>query len=637
MTAAQKETLGFQTEVKQLLNLMIHSLYSNKEIFLRELVSNASDAADKLRFLALSNGELYQGDADLRVRISADKEANTVTISDNGIGMTRDEVISSLGTIAKSGTAEFFKNLTGDQGKDSQLIGQFGVGFYSAFIVADLVTVRTRKAGEAAGVEWQSQGEGEYTLQEIEKEGRGTDIILHLREDETEFADDWRLRSIVTKYSDHISTPVQMYKAEVPESEGEDGEKTPAVPGEWESINRATALWTRDKSELSDEEYKEFYKHVSHDWEEPLSWGHNKVEGKTEYTSLLYIPKKAPFDLWNRERQSGLKLYVQRVFVMDDAEQFMPSYLRFVKGLLDSNDLPLNVSREILQDNKVTQAIRKGCTSRILKMLERMAKNKADDYQVFWNEFGQVIKEGPAEDAANKEAIAKLLRFASTHTDESTQNASLEQYIERMNEGQDAIYYVVADSFTTAKSSPHLEIFRKKGIEVLLLSDRVDEWMMSHLTEFADKPFKSITRGDLDLGNLDDEETKKAQEESEKEVEGLVERIKTALGDTVKDVRFTHRLTDSPACVVADDNDMSSQMQKLMESVGQAAPEAKPIFELNPEHQLVKHLNVEQDEEKFAQWSHVLLDQALLAERGTLKDPAGFVTRLNKLMLDLSK
>ncbi|NNG45110.1 molecular chaperone HtpG [Pseudoalteromonas sp. NEC-BIFX-2020_002] len=637
MTAAQKETLGFQTEVKQLLNLMIHSLYSNKEIFLRELVSNASDAADKLRFLALSNGELYQGDADLRVRISADKEANTVTISDNGIGMTRDEVISSLGTIAKSGTAEFFKNLTGDQGKDSQLIGQFGVGFYSAFIVADLVTVRTRKAGEATGVEWQSQGEGEYTLQEIEKEGRGTDIILHLREDETEFADDWRLRSIVTKYSDHISTPVQMYKAEVPESEGEDGEKTPAVPGEWESINRATALWTRDKSELSDEEYKEFYKHVSHDWEEPLSWGHNKVEGKTEYTSLLYIPKKAPFDLWNRERQSGLKLYVQRVFVMDDAEQFMPSYLRFVKGLLDSNDLPLNVSREILQDNKVTQAIRKGCTSRILKMLERMAKNKADDYQVFWNEFGQVIKEGPAEDAANKEAIAKLLRFASTHTDESTQNASLEQYIERMNEGQDAIYYVVADSFTTAKSSPHLEIFRKKGIEVLLLSDRVDEWMMSHLTEFADKPFKSITRGDLDLGNLDDEETKKAQEESEKEVEGLVERIKTALGDTVKDVRFTHRLTDSPACVVADDNDMSSQMQKLMESVGQAAPEAKPIFELNPEHQLVKHLNVEQDEEKFAQWSHVLLDQALLAERGTLKDPAGFVTRLNKLMLDLSK
>ena len=637
MTAAQKETLGFQTEVKQLLNLMIHSLYSNKEIFLRELVSNASDAADKLRFLALSQGDLYQGDADLRVRISADKEANTITISDNGIGMTRDEIISSLGTIAKSGTAEFFKNLTGDQSKDSQLIGQFGVGFYSAFIVADLVTVRTRKAGETTAYEWESQGEGEYTLQEIEKEGRGTDIILHLRDEEKEFADDWRLRSIVTKYSDHISTPVQMFKAEVPESEGEDGEKIPAVTGEWESINRATALWTRDKSELSDDEYKEFYKHVSHDWEEPLSWAHNKVEGKTEYTSLLYIPKKAPFDLWNRERQSGLKLYVQRVFVMDDAEQFMPSYLRFVKGLLDSNDLPLNVSREILQDNKVTQAIRKGCTSRIIKMLERMAKNKADDYQVFWNEFGQVMKEGPAEDAANKEAICKLLRFSSTHTDSETQDVSLEQYVERMNEGQDKIYYVVADTFTAAKNSPHLEIFRKKGIEVLLLSDRVDEWMMSHLTEFADKQLQSITRGDLDLGKLDDEETKKAQEESEKEMAGLVERIKTALGDDVKEVRFTHRLTDSPACVVSDDNDMSSQMQKLMESVGQAAPEAKPVFELNPEHQLVKHLNDEQDEDKFAQWSHVLLDQALLAERGTLKDPTGFVTRLNKLMLELSK
>ncbi|MCF2915126.1 molecular chaperone HtpG [Pseudoalteromonas sp. Cn5-37] len=637
MTAAQKETLGFQTEVKQLLNLMIHSLYSNKEIFLRELVSNASDAADKLRFLALSNGDLYENDAELKVRISADKEANTVTITDNGIGMSREDVINSLGTIAKSGTAEFFQNLTGDQSKDSQLIGQFGVGFYSAFIVADKVTVRTRKAGESQGIEWQSAGEGEYTLQEIDKPSRGTEIILHLREDETEFADEFRLRSIVTKYSDHISIPVEMYKAEVPESEGPDGEKIPAQPGEWEGINRATALWTRDKSEVTDEEYKEFYKHIGHDWEEPLSWAHNKVEGKTEYTSLLYIPKKAPFDLWNRERQSGLKLYVQRVFIMDDAEQFMPSYLRFVKGLLDSNDLPLNVSREILQDNKVTQAIRKGCTSRVLKMLERMAKNREEDYQSFWNEFGQVLKEGPAEDAANKEAIAKLLRFASTHTDESTQNVSLEQYIERMKPEQDKIYYVVADSFAAAKNSPHLEIFRKKGIEVLLLSDRVDEWMMSYLTEFNEKSFQSITRGDLDLGNMDDEETKKAQEESEKEVAGLVERIKTALGDNVKDVRFTHRLTDSPACVVADEHDMSSQMQKLMESVGQTVPEQKPIFELNPEHQLVKHLNVEHDEDKFAQWSQVLLDQALLAERGTLKDPAGFVTRLNKLMLDLSK
>ena len=637
MTTAQKETLGFQTEVKQLLNLMIHSLYSNKEIFLRELVSNASDAADKLRFLALQNGDLYEGDANLRVRISADKDAKTVTISDNGIGMTREEVINSLGTIAKSGTAEFFQNLSGDQAKDSQLIGQFGVGFYSAFIVADAVTVVTRKAGEEKAVEWHSKGEGEFTLAEVEKASRGTDIILHLREDETEFLEEYRLRSIVTKYSDHISIPVEMYKQPVEESEGPDGEKIPAQPGEWEAINRATALWTRDKSEVSDEEYKEFYKHVGHDWEEPLTWAHNKVEGKTEYTSLLYIPKKAPFDLWNRDRQSGLKLYVQRVFIMDDAEQFMPSYLRFVKGLLDSNDLPLNVSREILQDNKITQAIRKGCTSRVLKMLDRMGKNKPEEYQTFWNEFGKVLKEGPAEDISNKEAIAKLLRFSSTHTDESTENVSLEQYIERMKEGQDKIYYVVADSFEAAKSSPHLEIFRKKGIEVLLMADRVDEWMMSHLTEFNEKQFASITRGDLDLGDLDDEETKKAQEESEKEVEGLVERIKTVLGEKVKEVRFTHRLTDSPACVVVDDNDMSSQMQKLMESVGQAVPEAKPIFELNPEHQLVKHLNVEQDEDKFAQWSDVLLDQALLAERGSLKDPAAFVAKLNKLMLDLSK
>ncbi|MBQ4835338.1 MULTISPECIES: molecular chaperone HtpG [Pseudoalteromonas] len=632
-----KENHQFGTDVGKLLNLMIHSLYSNKEIFLRELVSNASDAADKLRYLALQNGDLYEGDAELKVRISADKDAKTVTISDNGIGMTRDEVINSLGTIAKSGTAEFFQNLTGDQAKDSQLIGQFGVGFYSAFIVADDVTVRTRKAGEQSAVEWQSKGEGEYSLAEIEKADRGTEIVLHLREEESEFLDEFRLRSVITKYSDHISIPVEMFKAPVPESEGPDGEKIEAQPGEWEAINRATALWTRDKSEISEDEYKEFYKHVGHDWEEPLTWAHNKVEGKTEYTSLLYIPKKAPFDMWNRDRQTGLKLYVQRVFIMDDAEQFMPSYLRFVKGLLDSNDLPLNVSREILQDNKVTQAIRKGCTSRVLKMLDRMGKNKPEEYQTFWNEFGQVIKEGPAEDAANKEAIAKLLRFSSTHTDESTQNVALSEYVERMQEGQDKIYYVVADSFATAKSSPHLEIFRKKGIEVLLMSDRVDEWMMGHLTEFDGKQLQSITRGDLDLGDLEDEESKKAQEESEKEVAGLVERITESLGDKVKEVRFTHRLTDSPACVVVDDHDMSSQMQKLMESIGQSAPESKPIFELNPDHQLVKHLNDEQDEDKFAQWSEVLLDQALLAERGSLKDPVGFVTRLNKLMLDLSK
>lgn len=635
--SAQKETFGFQTEVKQLLQLMIHSLYSNKEIFLRELVSNASDAADKLRFLALENNDLYEGNGELRVRISADKDANTVTISDNGIGMSREEVISSLGTIAKSGTAEFFQNLTGDQARDSQLIGQFGVGFYSAFIAADSVTVRTRKAGEAQATEWHSQGEGEYTLADIEKAERGTEIILHLRDDEKEFLEEFRLRSIVTKYSDHVSIPVEMYQAPTEESEGPDGEKIPATPGEWQAINKATALWTRDKSEISDEEYKEFYKHVGHDWEEPLTWAHNKVEGKTEYTSLLYIPKKAPFDMWNRERQHGLKLYVQRVFIMDDAEQFMPNYLRFVKGLLDSNDLPLNVSREILQDNKVTQAIRKGCTSRVLKMLDRMGKNKPEEYQTFWNEFGQVIKEGPAEDMANKEAIAKLLRFASTDSDLETQNVSLEQYIARMKEGQDKIYYVVADSFQAAKSSPHLEIFRKKGVEVLLLSDRVDEWMMSHLTEFDGKQLASITRGDLDLGDLDDEESKKEQEASEKEVEGLIERVKTALGDKVKEVRFTHRLTDSPACVVADEHDMSSQMQKLMEQIGQQAPETKPVFELNPEHQLVKHLNDVQDEDNFAQWADVLLDQALLAERGSLKDPAGFVSRLNKLMLDLSK
>jgi molecular chaperone HtpG len=638
MTAElNKENHSFGTDAKQILNLMIHSLYSNKEIFLRELISNASDAADKLRFLALSDGNLYQGDAELKLTISTDEKAGTVTISDNGIGMNRDEVISSLGTIAKSGTAEFFENLSGDQAKDSQLIGQFGVGFYSAFIVADAVTVRTRKAGEEKAVEWHSKGEGEYTLAEIEKEARGTEITLHLKEEEKEFVDGNRLRGIVTKYADHISIPVQMFKDEVPESEGPDGEKIAAVPAQWETINKATALWTLDKSEIEESEYKEFYKHVSHDWEEPLTWTHNKVEGKSEYTSLLYIPKKAPFDLWNRDHKSGLKLYVQRVFIMDDAEQFMPSYLRFIKGLLDSNDLPLNVSREILQDNKTTQTIRKGCTSRILKMLERMGKNKAEDYQVFWNEFGQVIKEGPAEDAVNKDAIAKLLRFASTDNNESIQSVSLADYVSRMKEGQDKIYYVVADNFAAAKSSPHLEIFRKKGIEVLLMSDRVDEWMMSHLTEFDSKQLTSITRGDLDLGDLDDEESKKEQENSEKEVEGLAERIKTVLGEKVKEVRFTHRLTDSPACVVADENDMSSQMAKLMEAVGQGAPEAMPVFELNPEHQLVKHLNDEQDEDKFAQWSEVLLDQALLAERGSLKDPAGFVSRLNKLMLDLSK
>ena len=550
---AHQETHGFQTEVKQLLHLMIHSLYSNKEIFLRELVSNAADAADKLRFKALENDSLYENDGDLCVKLSVDKDAGTLTIADNGIGMTRDEVIENLGTIAKSGTKDFFSKLSGDSAKDSQLIGQFGVGFYSAFIVADKVVVRTRAAGQPAdqGVEWTSAGEGDFTVGNIDKETRGTEITLFLRDDEKEFADDWRLRSIISKYSDHISIPVRMWKAPVEETEGPDGEKIPGQPGEWETVNKATALWTRDKSEITDEEYTEFYKHISHDFADPMTWAHNKVEGKTEYTSLLYIPSKAPFDLWNREQSHGLKLYVQRVFIMDDAEQFMPTYLRFVKGLLDSNDLPLNVSREILQDNKITQTLRQGCTKRVLQMLERMAKNDAEKYQLFWNEFGNVLKEGPAEDFSNREKIAGLLRFASTHNDSSTQNVSLADYISRMKEGQDKIYYVTADSYQAAKNSPHLEIFKKKGIEVLLMGERIDEWLMQHLNEFDGKQLHSIARGDLDLGDLDDEETKKAQEEAEKQIEGVLERAKTALGEKVLDVKFTHRLTESPACIVA--------------------------------------------------------------------------------------
>ncbi|WP_339892366.1 molecular chaperone HtpG [uncultured Alteromonas sp.] len=636
---AHKETHGFQTEVKQLLHLMIHSLYSNKEIFLRELVSNAADAADKLRFRALENDSLYENDGDLNVKISVDKEAGTVTIADNGIGMNRDEVIANLGTIAKSGTKDFFSKLSGDNAKDSQLIGQFGVGFYSAFIVADKVTVRTRAAGADAsqGVEWISEGEGEFTLAEINKPTRGTEIVLHLREDEKEFADDWRLRSIVSKYSDHISIPVKMWKEEVPESEGPDGEKTPAQPGEWELVNKATALWTREKSDISDEEYKEFYKHISHDFADPFAWAHNKVEGKTEYTSLLYIPSKAPFDMWNRDQAHGLKLYVQRVFIMDDAEQFMPNYLRFVKGLLDSNDLPLNVSREILQDNKVTQALRQGCTKRVLQMLEKMAKNDADKYQSFWNEFGNVLKEGPSEDHNNREKIAGLLRFSSTNGNSDAQTVSLADYIERMKEGQDKIYYVTADSLQAAKSSPHLEIFRKKGIEVLLMGERIDEWLMSHLSDFNEKPFESIAKANLDLGDLEDEDTKKAQEEAEKEVEGIVERAKAALGDKVVDVKFTHRLTDSPACIVADDNGMTTQMMKLMQAAGQPVPDVKYLFELNPEHALVKTLAETQDEDLFKQWVGVLFDQAALSEQGSLKDPSTFVQNLNTLLMKLAK
>ncbi|REL29860.1 molecular chaperone HtpG [Thalassotalea euphylliae] len=648
----QKEVHGFQTEVKQLLQLMIHSLYSNKEIFLRELVSNAADASDKLRFKALQNADLFEGDGELRVRVSADKENNTVTISDNGIGMTSDEIIAHLGTIAKSGTAEFFSKLSGDQASDSQLIGQFGVGFYSAFIVADKVTVRSRAAGVASseGVEWQSEGEGEFTTRQIEKSGRGTDIILHLKEEENEFLDDWRLKSIVTKYSDHISVSVEMLTPEIPAVEAQPEEKDDegnvirpateardAEPAKWEAVNKATALWTREKADVSDEEYKEFYKHVSHDYAEPMLWEHNKVEGTTEYTSLLYIPSKAPFDLYNREKQHGLKLYVQRVFIMDDAEQFMPTYLRFVKGLLDSNDLPLNVSREILQDNKVTQAIRKGCTKRVLKMLEKLGKKDQEQYQSFWNEFGQVLKEGPAEDMANKEQIGKLLRFASTNEDSSVQNVSLPEYVERMKEGQDKIYYVVADSFAAAKNSPHLEVFRKKGIEVLLLSDRIDEWLVSHLTEFDGKQLQSVARGGVDLSGMEDEESKEAQEKLEQEFDSVAKRMKAALGDKVQDVKISNRLTDSPAVIVTAEDDMSIQMQKLMASVGQEVPETQPIFEINAEHELVKHIADEQDDDKFNQWIEVLFEQATLAERGSLSDPASFVAKLNKLMMSLAK
>ncbi|GIU31468.1 chaperone protein HtpG [Shewanella schlegeliana] len=633
---SQQETHGFQTEVKQLLHLMIHSLYSNKEIFLRELVSNAADAADKLRYEALTNDDLYEGDGELRVRISADKEKGTVTIEDNGIGMTRDGVIEHLGTIAKSGTAEFFKNMSGDESKDSQLIGQFGVGFYSAFIVADRVTVRTRAAGHSAdeAVLWESAGEGDFTVETISKQSRGTEITLHLREDEKEFADDYRLRSIITKYSDHISVPVEMYEEGTPAIEAtEDTEAVAATEGSWKAMNKATALWTRNKNDVSDEEYIEFYKHISHDYTDPLLWSHNRVEGKQEYTSLLYIPAKAPWDLWNRDRKHGLKLFVQRVFVMDDAEQFMPSYLRFVQGLIDSNDLPLNVSREILQDNKVTTALRTAVTKRVLSMLEKLAKNDAEKYQSFWTEFGQVLKEGPAEDFVNKERVAGLLGFASTHTGEATANVSLADYIERMKEGQSKIYYIVADSHEAAANSPHLELLRKKGIEVLLMSERIDEWLINHLTEFDGKKLHSVTRGDLELGELEDASEKEAQEKLETESEGLVKRVKDCLGDKVSAVKVTTRLTDTPACVVAGEGEMSTQMIKLMQAAGQDVPEPKPTFELNPEHPLVARLNDEQDEQLFTQWSELLLQQALLSEKGSLADPSAFIKLVNQMLL----
>ena len=625
--STNQETRGFQSEVKQLLQLMIHSLYSNKEIFLRELISNASDAADKLRFKALSNPALYEGDGELRVRISADAEKGTLTISDNGIGMTREQVIDHLGTIAKSGTKEFLTALGQDQAKDSQLIGQFGVGFYSAFIVADKVTVKTRAAGEAAdkGVLWESAGEGEYSVADIEKKSRGTDVILHLREDEKEFLNDWRLREIIGKYSDHIGLPVEMLTKEYDDEGKEIGEK-------WEKINKSDALWTRSKNDISDEEYKEFYKHLSHDFADPLLWAHNKVEGNQEYTSLLYVPSKAPWDLFNREHKHGLKLYVQRVFIMDDAEQFMPNYLRFMRGLIDSNDLPLNVSREILQDNKTTAALRKALTKRSLQMLEKLAKEDAEKYQQFWKEFGLVLKEGPAEDFANKEIIAKLLRFASTHNDGAEQTVSLEDYIARMKEGQKAIYYITADSYVAAKNSPHLELFNKKGIEVLLLSDRIDEWMLSYLTEFDGKPLQTITKADLDLGDLADKEETEAQKEQDKAFDSFIERVKTLLGERVKEVRLTHRLTDTPAVVSTGNDQMTTQMAKLFAAAGQPVPEVKYTFELNPEHHLVKKVADIADETEFADWVELLLEQAMLAERGSLENPAAFIKRINKLL-----
>lgn len=621
-----QETRGFQSEVKQLLQLMIHSLYSNKEIFLRELISNASDAADKLRFKALSNPALYEGDGDLRVRVSFDADKGTITISDNGIGMTREQVIDHLGTIAKSGTKEFLTALGQDQAKNSQLIGQFGVGFYSAFIVADKVTVKTRAAGEEAdkAVLWESAGEGEYSVADIEKKSRGTDVILHLREDEKEFLNEWRLREIIGKYSDHIGLPVEMLTKEYDDEGKECGEK-------WEKINKSDALWTRSKNDVSDEEYKEFYKHLSHDFADPVTWAHNKVEGNQAYTSLLYVPAKAPWDLFNREHKHGLKLYVQRVFIMDDAEQFMPNYLRFMRGLIDSNDLPLNVSREILQDNKITAALRKALTKRSLQMLEKLAKDDAEKYLQFWKEFGLVLKEGPAEDFANKETIAKLLRFASTHNDSSEQTVSLEDYISRMKEGQKAIYYITADSYVAAKNSPHLELFNKKGIEVLLLSDRIDEWMLSYLTEFDGKQLQSITKADLDLGDLADKESE-TQKQQDEAFGSFIERVKNLLGERVKMVRLTHNLTDTPAVVSTDNDQMTTQMARLFAAAGQPVPEVKYTFELNPEHHLVKKVAEIADETEFADWVELLLEQAMLAERGSLENPAVFIKRINKLL-----
>ena len=630
---AHKETLGFQTEVKQLLHLMIHSMYSNKEIFLRELISNASDASDKLRFEAIATPALLENQPDLRIRISADPAANTLTIEDNGIGMSRQEVIDHLGTIAKSGTAAFMQQLTGDQKKDSQLIGQFGVGFYSAFIVADKVEVFTRRAGLPAeeGVHWESAGEGEFSIATIEKPERGTRIVLHLKAAESEFADGFRLRNVVTKYSDHISLPIELPK----QHDGE--EKDAPTEPEWESVNRASALWTRGRTEVSDDEYKEFYKHVAHDFEDPLSWSHNKVEGKLEYTSLLYVPGRAPFDLYQREAPRGLKLYVQRVFIMDDAEQFLPLYLRFIKGVVDSNDLSLNVSREILQKDPAIDSMKSALTKRVLDMLEKMAKKEPEQYATFWKAFGSVMKEGPAEDFGNREKIAGLLRFASTAQTDDSEVVSLDAYLERMVEGQDKIYYLTGERYAQVKNSPHLEIFRKKGIEVLLLTDRIDEWLMSHLSEYKGKQFVDVARGDLDLGKLEGEEDKQEQEKAAQEKADLVKRIQEVLKDDLQEVRVSHRLTDSPAVLVINEDDMGLQMRRILEATGQKAPESKPILEINPAHPLLDRLDGEQDEERFGDLSRILFDQAALAAGESLNDPAAYVRRLNALLVELSR
>jgi molecular chaperone HtpG len=632
---AQQETLSFQAEVKQLLQLVVHSLYSNKEIFLRELISNASDAADKLRFEALSDAALYETDAELKIQVSFDEQAKTITISDNGIGMSRDEVIENIGTIAKSGTKDFLARLTGDQKKDAHLIGQFGVGFYSAFIVADKVTVVTRRAGLTAehGVRWESSGEGDYVIANVEKTTRGTDIILHLKEDEKEFLNDWRLRSIITKYSDHINLPILMRQL----TKAEEKDKT----AEWEIVNRATALWVLPKNKITDEQYKEHYKHIAHDFEDPLAWAHNQVEGSSlNYISLLYLPSRAPFDLWQRESQHGLKLYVQRVFILDQVQQFMPFYLRFIRGIVDTNALPLNISREILQDNPVIIKLRSALVKRALDMLEKLNQDDPEKYKKFWGEFGNVLKEGPAEDFANRERLAKLCRFASTHSNSPEQNVSFDEYIKRMQPSQKKIYYITAETFNAAKSSPHLEIFRKNNIEVLLLSDRVDEWLVSHLTEYDGKSLHSVAKGDVNLDEITSVENKaeqqKQEEQAKQEYDSIIKQVKTVLGEQIKDARLSHRLTNSPSCLVMDENDMGFQLQRMLKSAGQNVMETKPILELNPDHLLVHRLKQETDDEKFKTWTHILFDQALLAEGGQLKDPALFVQRINQLLLELN-